>query len=145
ELALAGAVEDVLLIGEDAAELRMGAEDFSQHEAVAAADVHEALPCAEVVGCGYGRSDELGHCGHGVVEDAREFGVAAKLIKAVVVGEEFGGALAGLETAGHLAEAGVTVVAAPEDEERAKRTGKVGAQEVGDVGVAEAAVGVLFK
>jgi hypothetical protein len=50
ELVLACAVEDVLLIGEDATKPRIGTEDFGEEVAVAAADVHEAVPCSEVVG-----------------------------------------------------------------------------------------------
>ncbi len=86
ELALACTVEDVLLIGEDAAQLRMSAEDFGEQKAVPAADVHQALPCAKVVGCGDGGADEPGHGCHGVIEDACQFRVAANLLEAVIAG-----------------------------------------------------------
>ena len=86
ELVLACTVEDVLLIGEDAAQTRMSAEDLGEQEAIATADVHQALPCAEVVGCGDGGADELGHGRHGVIEDACQFRVAANLLEAVIAG-----------------------------------------------------------
>src|SRR6185437_8889685 len=145
ELALPCAVEDVLLVGEHAAKARMSAEDFGEEYAVATADVHEALPCAEIVRGSRGGGHGPGHGGHRVVEDACQLRVATKLLKAVVVGEEFRRAFSGFERAHDLAEACEAVVAAPEDEESTERAGEVGAQEVRDVGIAEGTIGDLFE
>ncbi len=116
-----------------------------EQDAVAAAYIHEACPGSEIIGCGDGGADELGHVGHGVVEDAGLFGIAAKVFEAVGAGEEGARRLSCFHAVHDLAEARVMEVAPPEDEERTNGAGHAGSQEVGDFVISEATSAVLFE
>jgi hypothetical protein len=68
KLMLAGALENMGLVGQNALQVGMPRHDRSQQHPIAAANVHQAAPFAEVVGSGDRGRPKSGYFGHGGIK-----------------------------------------------------------------------------